>query len=233
MMNCAIMQPMFIPWSGYFNLIVESDKFVFLDDVAYQKRSWQVRNRILLFNKDHMLSLAVEKCSQSTPINQVSLSVTERWKDKQLKMLQSCYKKANFADQVLTIVEEIYALEELNLSTFNISIVKLICNYLGIENKFYLSSQLNCEGQRSERLDNICQKLGAKEYLSPVGSKDYLKEDDFQNISGIALRFQQFSPAVYSQVNRTEFLSHLSILDVIANIGLVDTKRYCEGVYEN
>ena len=38
-MKCAIMQPSYFPWSGYFNLISKSDKFVFLNDAQYLKAS--------------------------------------------------------------------------------------------------------------------------------------------------------------------------------------------------
>ena len=47
-MICAIMQPHFLPGPRYFNLIANSDYFVFLDDVQYEKQSWQNRNFILM-----------------------------------------------------------------------------------------------------------------------------------------------------------------------------------------
>ena len=40
------MQPTFFPWAGYFGLIKFVDKFVFLDDVQFDSRSWQQRNKI-------------------------------------------------------------------------------------------------------------------------------------------------------------------------------------------
>lgn len=36
-MKCAIMQPTYLPWAGYFNLISLVDIFIFLDDVQYEK----------------------------------------------------------------------------------------------------------------------------------------------------------------------------------------------------
>ena len=40
------MQPSYIPWRGYFDLIRRSDVFVFYDDVQYDRRGWRNRNRI-------------------------------------------------------------------------------------------------------------------------------------------------------------------------------------------
>ena len=47
----AISQPTYLPWVGYFALIDSCKKFVFLDDVQFDRRSWQQRNRILLIKK--------------------------------------------------------------------------------------------------------------------------------------------------------------------------------------
>ena len=45
-MKLLVTQPTFLPWIGYFDLIDQSDLIVFLDDVQFEKRSWQQRNRI-------------------------------------------------------------------------------------------------------------------------------------------------------------------------------------------
>ena len=44
--TCVIMQPTYLPWVGYFDLIQKADVFVFLNDVQFAKQSWQVKNRI-------------------------------------------------------------------------------------------------------------------------------------------------------------------------------------------
>lgn len=36
---CAIMQPTYLPWLGYFDLIDQADIFILLDDVQLTKRS--------------------------------------------------------------------------------------------------------------------------------------------------------------------------------------------------
>ena len=51
-MKCAIMQPHYFPWAGYFNLISKvNETYVFLDDVQFSKNSWQSRNQILVNGK--------------------------------------------------------------------------------------------------------------------------------------------------------------------------------------
>ena len=45
-MKIAIMQPTYLPWMGYFDLMDQVDCFVILDSVQFERRSWQQRNRI-------------------------------------------------------------------------------------------------------------------------------------------------------------------------------------------
>ena len=52
-MKLAIMQPTFLPWPAYFALINYVDEFIFLDNVQFDKRSWQQRNFIISNKKKH------------------------------------------------------------------------------------------------------------------------------------------------------------------------------------
>ncbi len=45
------MQPTYLPWPGYFDLILKSDYFIFLDNVKFEKSSWQTRNQIINNNE--------------------------------------------------------------------------------------------------------------------------------------------------------------------------------------
>ena len=58
-MIVAIMQPTYLPWVGYFNLINKSEYFVFLDDVQFDKRSWQQRNKIIINSHQRYLTVPV------------------------------------------------------------------------------------------------------------------------------------------------------------------------------
>ena len=45
-MRIAVMQPYFLPYIGYWQLLRAVDTFVVLDDVNYINRGWINRNRI-------------------------------------------------------------------------------------------------------------------------------------------------------------------------------------------
>lgn len=81
-------------------------------------------------------------------------------------------------------------------------------------------------GSRSDYITLILKSIGCDVYISPNGAKNYLKEDKFEEKSGVRLEFQVYNPSSYIQVDSNEFVSHLSIIDVIANIGYVRAKEY-------
>ena len=64
-MISAIMQPTYLPWIGYFDLIDSVDSFVFFDDAQVLKRSWGVRNRILTQNGETFLTVPLVGHSQN------------------------------------------------------------------------------------------------------------------------------------------------------------------------
>ena len=45
-MRAVILQPMYLPWMGYFGMIDIADIFIFYDDAQFVKQSWQQRNKI-------------------------------------------------------------------------------------------------------------------------------------------------------------------------------------------
>ena len=59
-MKISIMQPIFLPWVGYFNMIIHSDLFVFLDDVQFERRSFQSRNKLIINKSAKLISVPVD-----------------------------------------------------------------------------------------------------------------------------------------------------------------------------
>lgn len=70
-MKIAIMQPYFMPYIGYFQLINAADKFVLLDDVNFINRGWITRNRILVNGKPKYITIPLKKASQNRLIKDI------------------------------------------------------------------------------------------------------------------------------------------------------------------
>lgn len=227
-MKCAIMQPAYLPWSGYFNLIASVEIFVFLDNVQFERQSWQTRNRILIDGKEHTLVVPVQRATLTTQIKDVQIS-NERgdWRRAHWLTLRSAYGKTPYGSQLLTLLEPLYVgEEETSISVWNQAIITRLAEALNLSARFLPASKLDCPGERSERLRALCQALGANTYLSPRGSAEYLEADGFALQDRVKLEFQSFNPRPYPQYRRMQFSSHLSLVDLIANTGLDYARVY-------
>ncbi|MBZ4036558.1 WbqC family protein [Flavobacterium sp. 17A] len=214
-MRVAIMQPYFLPYIGYFKLISQVDTFVVYDDVNFIKRGWINRNNILVNEKAFLFTVPLKLASQNKLINEIEIDINSIWKDSLLKTIQLSYAKAPFFEEVYPIIEEIVGFKEKNISKFIIYSLKRICDFLDIKTNILISSEIrkNNDLKGQEKIIEICQKLGATEYLNASGGKDLYEQNEFLN-KNICLKFIGSSSITYSQFKNT-FIPYLSIIDVM------------------
>jgi hypothetical protein len=226
MRMCSVMQPTYLPWAGYFNLIEKSDVFVFLDDTQFQKNSWHNRNRLLVSQKPHWLTVPVKHNTLMQTIKETEIDITKHWRKKHSKLLQQTYSKHPFSEDMLCVCSEIEKDNITHLAELNINLILWILEKLDIKTEMLVSSDLGIGGKRTTRLIEILHKLQVDGFLSPGSAMEYLEEDDFSSQTSVDLIFQEFDPAPYQQRNHHAFESHLSILDVVANLGWEGTRQY-------
>ena len=219
------MQPTFLPWSGYFHLMTEVDCFVFLDDVQLQKPSWQTRNRILFRGKPHYLTVPTLG-SPHQLISETRLA-DEPFREKHLEVLRHAYGKHPHGALVSSILRDVYADSALSLlADLNERFIRDAARLLQISTPFVRASELMAAGKRSTHLRELLERLGSRSYLSPRGSAAYIEEDGVLEAAGIDVRFQDYPVRPYAQLGAPEFISHLSILDVLAHLGPEAAARY-------
>ncbi|MEI8087954.1 MAG: WbqC family protein, partial [Paludibacter sp.] len=175
---CAIMQPTYLPWAGYFNLIAQADVFVFLDDAQFQKNSWHNRNRLLVNHVPHWITVPVKRNFLGQRINETEIDSTQNWRVKQSKLLQQTYSKHPFPKDVQSICSVIEQNAIEHLAEFNIFLIRWVLNQLDIQTEIQLSSEMSVEGKRTDRLIELLQQVHADCYLSPKGAMDYLEKDE-------------------------------------------------------
>jgi hypothetical protein len=166
-MIISVHQPQYIPWLGYFDKISRSDRFVFLDNVQYKEREFQNRNKIR--TKDGSIWLTVPVISKGEGrqnIRDVVIDNEIAWQRKHLGSLRSAYSKAAFFDKYYQYFETILAKDWGNLNDLNIEIIKFVLNELSISTPITFESELKIDTMSSQRIVDICKKLGADTYLS-------------------------------------------------------------------
>lgn len=228
MVELAVMQPTYIPWIGYFDLIDQADIFVFYDDVKVSKQSWGVRNRINLAGKEHFLTVPLKNYQNHNDrlFSNTEIAYTTKWNIKHLKTLQQAYSKAPFFECIFNdvralIIDNVYG----SIGDLNMAIISHISDKCGIETPFIKSSEIQgLEGTKDKRLVNICKKLNAENYLSTPGSAVYIEAETpggaFRK-NDINLRYHKYISPKYPQLGG-QFLNQLSILDLLFNCGYDD-----------
>lgn len=215
-MKIAIMQPYFMPYIGYFQLINAVDKFVIYDNIQYSKRGWINRNRILVNGKAEFITLPLKKDSDYLDVVDRELALNfEDAKNKILRKVRASYQKAPYFDKAYELITDILSYKSSNLFDFVLNSIKKNCNYLGINTKIIISSDLEANHSLNgeERVIDICKNLKAKDYINPIGGVDLYTKSRFIE-DNINLQFLETVNFEYNQ-NINYFLSHLSIIDLI------------------
>lgn len=217
-MIVSISQPTLFPWLGYFNIIKNSDIFVFLDNVKFEKRSWQMRNRLkATVNTDkseEWVRIPTQLKKSDTLIKDVIIDNTQDWKARHITSFRTHYGKAY---ENLNFLRNIYEQEWVKLSDFNIKFITDCCNFLEINTEFMMASQLPVSGKKGQLMLNICDHLSTTEYLTTVGSRNYLENYASQFVkSNIEISYHGFQHPIYKQKGE-EFLPNMSILDLLFN----------------
>lgn len=211
-MKVAIMQPYFLPYIGYYQLINAVDVFVYYDDVNFIKQSWINRNRILLNGSEFLFTLELKGASSFKKIMEIEVGKN---RNKLLKTFSYAYKNAPNFKHLEPLLYSIFTSTENNLSKYIIQTQEYILKYLGIKTKIFLSSEIEknnlLKGQ--DKVINICKNLGANIYINSIGGQELYSKQSFHD-SGILLKFLRPILLNYKQFNR-ENISFLSIIDIM------------------
>jgi hypothetical protein len=229
-MKIAIMQPYFLPYIGYYQLIREVDYFVLTDNYQYSKGGWINRNRIKQNNEVKYLTLPISAGSDYLTISQRSIS-SDFSQNRLLNQIENSYRKSIYFDETFKLLEKIITHKETNLFKFlENSLQELLLN-LEISTKILLTSDFSLSSNltKEEKIIHICKELRADCYINLPGGKKIYKRDVFQQ-ERINLKFIKPNLIPYIQLgskktHENEFVSNLSIIDVLFYAGVEETKN--------
>lgn len=214
-MKLGIMQPYFLPYIGYWQLLNLVDEYVIYDDVNFIKGGWINRNRILIDNNVKYFNVPMIGASPNKLINQVGVNNSIELKNKNMRIIENAYKKAPLFNEVYPIISSIIYYDTDNLSDYLINSIKTICSYFDINTKLIISSELNknCFLKGQDKVLHICNLLNASEYYNSIGGQELYSFSAFEK-NNVQLKFLKTGIIAYNQFNK-DFQSNLSILDVM------------------
>lgn len=211
-------QPVYLPWLGLFHKIALADTFVSFNQVQYLPKDWNNRNRIKTQSGPIWLTVPVLKSGhRKTTIKKIKINNDMPWRRKHWKSIHLNYKNTPFFDKYSSFFEDIYNRDWHNLTELNEYMLKWFLETLGIEVDFRDASDYNFEGSKDELVLDMCKKLGADIYMFGELGKDYADMETFER-EGIKIIYQSYKHPVYPQLHG-DFISHLSILDLLFNCG--------------
>lgn len=214
------MQPYFLPYIGYWQLMHHVDCFVVYDDIEYTKRGWINRNRFLREGQAVYFTLPIEKASDYLDIRERRLS--DKWPETRLRIQRKfalAYARAPYFSEGMRLFEEAAESADRNLFSFLWASLFAVRDKVSIKTEIIRSTsvQVSSHLRGAERVIAMCQELGATRYLNPIGGLDLYEKSTFAQ-AGVELGFQRVLTREYPQLQHS-FVPNLSILDMVMFTG--------------
>jgi hypothetical protein len=202
-MIIGIMQPYYLPYMGYFQLMRAVDTFVYYDDVTFIKQGWINRNNISLDGKDYRFTLELQGVSSFKNINEIKVGNN---REKLYKTFVQAYSKSPYFNQVADLLWWVFHSPETNLLNYITHTHCEIFYYLNLNINYLVSSEIqkDCSLKGKDKVIDICKRRGADTYINAIGGQHLYDRQEFKE-NGIDLFF----------IHPSEDLPKRSILDVM------------------
>lgn len=213
-MILGAMQPYFMPYIGYFQLMKAVDKYVIFNDGNYIRHGWVARNYILMGQEKRMFILTLQGASSNRLF--MEIQILDNFV-KLRKTLETYYAKAPFFKSVMELMNEIFSYPEKRLDLFIKNSFELILSYLDIKTELLLSSELHKDTtlKGKYRAMEFCHVLNADTYYNAIGGQELYDKNEFKE-NGISLYFVKTNENLqYKQFSNTAFVPNLSMIDVL------------------
>jgi hypothetical protein len=157
-------------------------------------------------------------------VDEIRVQWGNRLVAKQLRTLEEEYGRHPHFDDVYSLVSELYASRPPLIAELNLAFLTRVLERLEAAVELVSSRGLSVREPRlltlrgSDLMLAICQAAGADEYICGQGAADYIRPAAFE-AQGMGFRFQRYIHPEYEQRGTRAFVSHLSVLDALFNVG--------------
>jgi hypothetical protein len=212
-MKSGIMQPYFLPYIGYFQLMKMVDTYVIADDVNFIKGGWANRNKMLLQGKEFLFNLVTLKASSNKLFKDLYVDKNQT---KLLRTIELSYKNSPQFPKVFPLIEKIIHYEDKNFARYVGNSLIQIAKYLDFGTKILYASDIESDRTLAPqpRIISDCKLLGAKTYVNAIGGIKLYDKEKFKE-AGIELCFLKPRSIEYQQFSKKYFVPCLSMLDVM------------------
>lgn len=213
----------YLPYPGLFSKINLCDKFIYLSNVQFEKKSWQSRNRIINKDKDFLLSIPILNKNIKQLICEVKINNKTDWKKKHLKSIENNYSKTKYYKKYISFFREFYEKNWIYLAELNEYFLKYILNELKIKTEIISDKKFNFKEKKNNFIIEMCNYFNADKYLSNKGSEKYIDLELFKK-NKINHQFINYKHTNYRDKNNP-YIINLSIIDMLFFCGPNETSK--------
>ncbi len=217
-MQIVISQSMYFPWVGLLEQIRLAEIFVHYDDVQLT-RGFYNRVQVKTQQGSRWLTVPLRDRHRGQNIDETLIDDRTDWRSQHRDILRQSYLKAHFRDEMLALVDRVFAESMTTLADVSRSSILALANYFELSNhcQFVDSKELGIGGNSSQRLHDLVKALDGDVYITGHGAKNYLDHELFEK-SGIAVQYMKYQCLPYPQLH-SEFTPYVTALDLVANCG--------------
>src|SRR3990167_5816778 len=216
-MKLCIMQPAYLPWPGYLDRIAQSDLFVVMDDVQFERGSFINRNKIKDPHGWRWITVPVKlKGHMHSTIAETRIDATRRWAESHMKQIFHAYSRAPRFFENFKLLEQLYQHDSGTIA--DLCIFQLDALWLpqyGIKTQMVRMPRGLGHLHKTNLVLAICKHFGATEYLSGPLGMGYM-DMNVREKNGLTVSFHDYTPPAYHQL-WGDFIPGLSILDYWMN----------------
>jgi len=202
-MKIAIMQPYFLPYLGYFQLMDAVDLWVNMDHATFIKKGFMHKNNVA---ENHIIRVPLLGASQNLNTREIKVDYSSKLLHKLSTTLEHRYSKAPYYEVGKSILEKCIKSKPDNLSTFNWHLIQQIHSYLEMETKLVETSIGLTSLKKADGMIDIAQKFEANEILNPIGGAQLYDKSYFKE-RGLAIHF--LNMVVKSEEDQWSIFHHL------------------------
>ena len=216
------MQPYFLPYLGYFQLINAVDLFVSFDDVSYRKKGWINRNVLNVNSTKYMFTVPLVDASQNKMICDLSIQDNQVWLGKLKKTVKESFSKSPYFEEGFELLQCIGDCPDTNLASYVGNSIKKISTALSIKTEIVSSASLQKSTETgADRIIEICKIFNADTYINPINGISLYEKDLFAK-HGIDLRFLQMRLDTFQE----GLDPYMSILEALLRLGKMGCKKH-------
>lgn len=218
-MIVAALQPGYLPWIGFFDLMKRSDLFIIEDTLQYTKQDWRNRNRIRTREGLAYLTVPVKKASVYTPINRMEIDNSQSWGIKHFSLLRIHYSKAPYWNVYESFLYETLSHSWSSLIDLDLHFMDFLAKEFGIvtERRLLSDIPITFGPDKTKSLVELTQAVKADMFLEGASGRNFIDVKQFEE-AGLGIQFQDYVPSPYRQ-QFFPFIPYLSALDLLLNEG--------------